>query len=400
MLFMLFQRAGSKSVAMAAGGDQVTKVLLVTASYGEGHNQAAHAVAEALVQRGATAHIVDYTDWLHPAVRSITKFSLMQGVQKVPALYGAFYRSMSRVNPHSSFQRQMHQLGMPQLKRFLKTMQPDVMVSTFPSPSGVLSELREAGYTDLPNAVVLTDYTFNGQWITKHTDRYFVPTESVRRAFIEQGVEADRLLVSGIPIRARFGEDLVRDLLDRRDALRREQGFTEEQPLVLMMGGGAGLLGDPGSWERVIHRSKAQFAIVCGNNARLQKRFAHLASPRVRVLGYASNVEEWMAMADLIVTKAGGITVTEALAMELPMLIYRPIPGQEVANADFAVASGAARLVPDVASAQAFLREVMTDRTVLDEMRGAAGRADVRNAANRIAVELLGLAERAHTNPN
>ncbi|WDL96836.1 MGDG synthase family glycosyltransferase [Alicyclobacillus sp. ALC3] len=374
----------------------MVKVLLVTASYGEGHNQAAHAVAEALEAEGATPRIVDYTDLLHPAVRSLTKFTLLQGVQRVPALYGVFYRSMSRMDPSSSIQRQMHHLGMQQLKKFLASWQPDVVASTFPSPAGVVSELRRTGRTRLPNAAIITDYTFNGQWIAENIDAYYVPVESATRDFVEHGVPTERLHTYGIPIRSRFNESQVRSLLRSRMLLRQEQGLRPDKPLILLMGGGAGLLGDPVNWQRLVQRLDAQFVIICGNNVRLRKLFAPLVCDRVRVLGYVQNVEDWMAMADLIVTKAGGITVTESLAMELPMLIYRPIPGQEVENARFALSTGAAELATNLAQAEAFLERAVADPSRLERMRAAArGFSSVRGSASRIAVSLLDLAARA-----
>lgn len=371
----------------------MVKVLLVTASYGEGHNQAAHAVAEALEALGATPRIVDYTDWLHPAVRSLTKFTLLQGVQKVPSLYGLFYRSMSHIKPSSTFQRQIHHLGMPQLKAFLRSWNPDVVASTFPSPTGVVSELRRAGLTDVANAAIVTDYAFNGQWLAENVDGYFVPVDSAKDGFVQHGVSEHLIEVSGIPVRRRFSDEQARKLLQNRMQLRQEQELSTDQPLFLIMGGGAGLLGDPATWQHLVKRTNAQFVIICGNNLHLRKLFAPLASERVRVLGYVTNVEEWMAMADLIVTKAGGVTVTESLAMELPMLIYRPIPGQEVANARFATDSGVAELATNLTEAEAFLQLAVQERTCLDRMRSAARRqSSVRSAATRIATSLIEMA--------
>lgn len=370
------------------------RVLLVTASYGEGHNQAAHAVAEALEQLSVTPRIVDYTDLLHPAVRSLTKFTLLQGVQRVPSLYGLFYRSMSRMNPSSSIQRQMHHLGMQELKQFLKSWKPDVVVSTFPSPAGVVSELRRNHATDVVNTAIVTDYSFNGQWIAEHIDGYFVSTESAKAEFIRHGVAADKVYVSGIPVRERFADQAVQSLLARRMELRAEHDLSCDKPLFLLMGGGAGLLGDPAGWQRLIQRIDAQFVIVCGKNPRMRKMFSPLVDNRIRVLGYVTNIEEWMAMADLIVTKAGGITVTESLALELPMLIYRPIPGQEVENARFATSTGAAQLASSLAEAEAFLQSAVLEPSRLQRMRQAArGQSHVRTAAMRIASQLVALAQ-------
>ncbi|GGJ09904.1 galactosyldiacylglycerol synthase [Alicyclobacillus cellulosilyticus] len=371
----------------------MARVLLLTASFGDGHNQAAFAVAEALAQGGDVVKVVDYVEWLHPAVRSFAKFSLLQGVQKAPALYGLFYRSMSRIHPTSSLQRQLNHLGMSHMKRWLAQFRPDVVASTFPTPTGVLSELRGMQYTSVRSAAIVTDYTAHRQWVQVHTDAYFVASDSVKQELLAYGVPEDRIFVTGIPVRSRFGEARVEALRAMRDELRRRHGLRSDQPLILMMGGGAGLFGDMPAWEQVMQDLPAQFVIICGHNDRLQRKLAGLASERIRVLGYTQNVDEWMAMADLLITKAGGITVTEALAMGLPMLLYRPIPGQERENARFVIRAGAARLAEDVRSATQILQELVSRPDVLADMRRHALAQHVHGGAERIAAHLRRLAQ-------
>lgn len=361
------------------------RVLLLTASFGEGHNQAARAVAEALERDGVTVKLVDYTEWLHPALRSFAKFSLMQGVQKVPTLYGLFYRSMSRIQPSSSIQKQLNHLGIEHMKACLNSFSPDVVASTFPTPTGVLSELRGLGITTVPNTAILTDYTAHGQWVHESTDIYFVAAESVKRELLQRGVPSSKVLVTGIPIRSKFDDLTVKRLLAEREGLRSSHGFKSGTPLVLIMGGGAGLLADVPAWESMIKRTQAQVAVICGRNPRLYKRLQHLHSNRVRILGYTNRVAEWMAMSDLIVTKPGGITVTEALAMELPMLLYRPIPGQEEGNATFMMKMGAAHLASDVKAAEQFIDQVVADPGQLQVMRNHVKEHRVRGAAERIS---------------
>ncbi|MCL6548668.1 MAG: glycosyltransferase [Alicyclobacillus sp.] len=367
----------------------MSKILLLTASFGDGHNQAAQAVREALEAQGCHARLVDFVDWLHPAVRSFAKFSLVQGVQKIPALYGLFYRSMSRIQPSSSLQRQLNQLGMPHMKRYLRSFDPDAVVSTFPLPNGVMSELRASGFTNIPNVTIITDYTAHRQWIHEHTDLYFVAAEPVKSELLAAGVPAERVRVTGIPVRSQFDEPAVQRLLANRDRLRLERGLDPARPLILMMGGGAGLLGDVSDWESVVLESSAQFCIICGRNERLWRRLQAIASDRVRVLGYTHDVHEWMAMADLLITKAGGITVTEAFAMELPMLLYRPIPGQEAENARYAVEAGAAEVAYDVRTAVGLLSAIASDPGRLRRMKDAASRQKVPGAAAAIALELM-----------
>lgn len=382
------------------------RALLITASFGDGHNQAAHAVAETLRKHDVTVKVADYTEWLNPALRSFAKFSLIQGVQKAPVLYGLFYRSMSRLNPDSSLQRQLNHLGMAQFKRCLHSFRPDVVASTFPTPNGVLSEMRMNGLTHVPMAAILTDYTVHGQWVQDATDLYCVPTDTAKYELMAHSVDEDHIAVTGIPIREKFSDSSASELLRRRVTHRLGEHLRSDKPLILLMGGGSGLLGDINEWISVMKSIDLQFCVICGRNERLYKKLRHLHSDRVRILGYVTDVDRWMSMSDLIVTKPGGMTLTEALSMELPMLLFRPIPGQEEQNAAFALQSGVAQLAYDVKSASRLLQSFVESPEILRSMRESTKRVRVRDGAARIAELLMDLAGRespqlmgGHTQP-
>jgi processive 1,2-diacylglycerol beta-glucosyltransferase len=119
------------------GPSGMRKVLLLTASFGSGHNQAARAVSEVLEGSGVTVKIVDYLDWIHPVIRSVAKYGVIHGIQKTPRLYGMFFRSLSNVPSSSSVQRRINYMGIVHLSRCLHRYRPDVVVCTFPTPSRV-----------------------------------------------------------------------------------------------------------------------------------------------------------------------------------------------------------------------------------------------------------------------
>lgn len=373
------------------GVSMVSKVLLLTASLGDGHNQAARAIQEVLERQSITARVIDYMEWLHPAVRSFAKFTLLQGVQKTPALYGLFYRSTLRIRPDSSLQRRLNHWGIAHMKRTLKSFNPDLVVGTFPVPLGLMSELRAEGHSKIPTMAIVTDYTAHPQWIHDHTDMYCVASDTVRREFLAYGLSPEKIKVTGIPVRSKFNDVEVRRLLDRRNETRKKLGVPVDAPLVLLMTGGAGILSDVSGWEQIIQRTKAQFCVICGRNERLYRRLRPLQSDRVRVLGFTENINEWMSISDLGISKAGGLTVTEALAMELPMLLYRPIPGQERRNARFMIQTGAAIHADDEKSAERILASLVQDLERLTRMRAAARAQHISDGAQHIA-EAIGSA--------
>src|SRR5579875_173986 len=375
------------------------RVLLMTASFGSGHNQAAYAVQEALKERDAQVEVVDYVSLLNPALRSFAKFSLIQGVQKAPSLYGLFYKSMSRIDPDSALQRYVNHLGIERMQEYIQYYQPDAIASTFPTPMGVVGELRRTEQIDIPNIAIVTDYTAHRQWYHDHADHFFVATDEVKRDLVSYGVPDSAIDVVGIPLRRKFQAENVMRLLSHRSQLVREMGFREDLPIVLLMGGGSGILADPPLWESFIPESGMQYIIICGQNRRMEKRFSALASDRVHVYGFTSEIDRFMAAADLIVSKPGGLTLTEAITMRLPMLLFRPIPGQEEANARFAEKAGVAVCVRTAREAQEFLMEVKQHPEILERMRMASEHMPTCGAAARIAEKIMLFATGRQTSP-
>lgn len=375
------------------GMRRLHRVLLLTASFGAGHNQAAYAVQEALKDRGASAEVVDYVSLLNPALRSFAKFSLIQGVQKAPGLYGLFYKSMSRLEPDSPLQRYVNHIGITRIQDYIDLFAPDIIASTFPTPMGVVGELRRHGTVRVPNVSIVTDYTAHRQWYHEYSDHYFVATDEVRRDLEHFGVQPQKIDVFGIPLRRKFSADAVNFLRSHRTELILQLGLSPSVPIVLLMGGGSGVLGDAPEWETFIQNSELQYLIVCGQNRRLERRFAQLKSDRVRVYGFTSEIDRLMAAADVIVTKPGGLTLTESMAIGIPMVLFKPIPGQEEINADFAVRAGVAVRAQHAEEAQAFLDRVTREPAILEEMRRAAHRVPVLGAAEHIADRLLHLAD-------
>lgn len=381
------------------GARPLRRVLLLTASFGAGHNQAAYAIQEALKERGVVAEVVDYVSLLNPALRSFAKFSLIQGVQKAPSLYGLFYKSMSRIEPDSPLQRYVNHIGITRIQDYIDFFAPDVIVSTFPTPMGVVGELRRHGQVRVPNVAVVTDYTAHRQWYHDKADHYFVATNEVKRDLVSFGVDERVIEVFGIPLRRKFSSDAVGDLLARRRELVKAAGLVPDLPIVLLTGGGSGVLADTSEWESFIPTSGLQYMIVCGQNRRMERRFAPLGNDSVRIFGFTSEIDRLMAMSDVIVTKPGGLTLTEAITMRLPMVLYRPIPGQEEINAEFAVRAGVAVRARSAREAQAFLLRVRENPAILQRMRSAAQEMPTIGAAQNIANRIVDLAANVRMTP-
>lgn len=368
------------------------RLAILSCNYGGGHKRVAETVAaEWEARTGGRAEIVDYfARFVHPVFDALTKFSYIQSVRHAPMLYGLFYRLTGEIRPDSATQRFINRMGMDRLERYLAEESPDVVCCVHCTPAGTMSDLRLAGRTTVPCLTVITDYVTHSQWIHPAVDCYCVPNEAVRDGLLARGIPAHRVVVSGLPVERKFLRPLD------RAALRRAYGLADQVPVVLVMAGAYAMLGGILDVTRVLAQfpSPIQVLVVCGYDRRLEEqvraRAAGSAHP-FHVVGYVDTVEELMAVSDVLVTKAGGVTVSEALVKRLPMLVYRPIPGQEEGNTRFLLEHGAALAprTPDELARD--LAGLLGDPARLAAMAEAAGSLGRPDAAEVVTAQLAGL---------
>lgn len=366
--------------------EEAPSFLVLSASYGGGHQRVAE-VLEAAWRRllpDVRVEVVDFFErFVNPAVNRLTRSLYVRSVRHAPRLWGAFYAATGNIRPDSATQRFINRLGKARLSAYLRQHAPHVVVSVHPTPAGSLSELKGEGKALQPSAVVLTDYAVHSQWIHPHVDLYCVASEEVRAGLVDRGVPASRVRVTGIPVDPAFAEPA-----DRAEVARR-LGLDPTRTTVLVMAGAYAMLGGILDVHRVLSGlpQRVQAVFVCGRDDSLVQRLRQRSRrrPDFHVHGFVTNVHEWMAAADLLITKAGGLTVSEALVRELPMVIYRPIPGQEEWNTRMLVAAGAARVARDPEELRRVVERLLRDPAALESMRDAARRVRRPRAAHEAA---------------
>lgn len=371
------------------------------ASYGAGHRSAARAVAEALwaAQPDLRIETADYVDLVSPVFNRVTQSAYLLSVKYVPAGFGWFYRSTSRIPPRSRFQRYLNSLGRRRLLRLLRTTQPRVVVCTFPTQAGVISDLVRRGAVQVPTVTVITDNTVHSQWIHPFTDRYCVSAPQIAEGVAARGIPPARVHVTGIPVRPVFGRRY-----DRTGTLR-GLGLSPHRPTILVMSGAFGMLtGVVAACRALCALPEApQLVVVTGRDRHLAREVAAALADRpypVRVLGFVEEIAPLMQAADLLITKAGGLTTAEALACRLPMIIFKPIPGQEKANTTFLTAQGAALAVEDADSLAAAVRRLLEEPEELSAMRTVCRRLGRPHAAAAVAKVVLELMARSLAEPS
>jgi processive 1,2-diacylglycerol beta-glucosyltransferase len=369
-------------------------VLILTASYGSGHNRVAHALATAFRNGGAIPRVVDhFRDLVHPAFDRLTRSLYCLVLRHAPLLWGAAYWLGDRLPVHSPLLLGMNRLGVRKLGALLDASPPDLVVSVHPTPAGAFSELRARGRVRVPHATVFTDFVAHTQWIYPEVDWYCVPADEISHDLIARGVPRERVVVTGIPVDREFAEPL-----DRTGA-RQSLGIAPGIPVVLAMAGTQGGLGGLAEVCRTLIEipHPYQALVVTGTDGHLAGRLRQLTrgiEGRIRVYPYVETIRHFMAAADLLVTKAGGVTLAEALAAELPLVCFGSLQGQELRNERFAATAGIALVARGREELKNSLALTLTDPLLLRKLKERIRVVRRAAAASSVAELLLSGASR------
>ena len=329
-----------------------------------GHVKCAEAIAEEIYasQPDASVTTVDVMDYLFPHLsKAIYKgFSLL--VTKLPGMYNHLNRAAGK---HAGVP--MKKTIAAKLDRLIAETQPDLIISNLPVCSKYISTYKKLRVCTVPLFTYITDITVHDEWIADKTDLYFVGDESTGNVLISKGVSAEKIVVSGIPVKRVFKSAFKDGTL--KDQEKADTG-THTKKRLLIMGGGLGLVpGGSRLLKRLNEESCFEVTLIAGRNRSLEKR-ARRKYKNINVVGFTDKIADYMAAADLVLTKPGGITTFEAIASRTPMYIADPFLEQEMGNARFIESKNIGRVVwsrdCDVASD---IINFLKDTALIDTMK-------------------------------
>jgi processive 1,2-diacylglycerol beta-glucosyltransferase len=367
------------------------KLLILTASYGSGHNSAAHALHTASQRAGLRARIVDhFRELVDPRFDRWTRAVYNLVIRRARPLWGLAYWLGDQMTPSSRLEFGMGVLGTRGLERLLQEEQPDFVISTHPTPAGALSNLRLWRRTTVPHALVFTDFTAHSQWVHRVVDRYCVPAPTIGEELAARGVPSEHIVATGIPLRPEFDQPID------RAAAREALDLSPKLPFVLVMAGALGSAGRISAATHVLRELPfpVQGAVMAGTEGWLARRLSAVVEPtagRIRILPFSKSVRTLMVAADILITKAGGVSVAEALAAHVPTICFGSLPGQESRNEAFVVGTGAALRARSAIELREILCSTLTDPRLLVKLRERAREVSRPNASHAVLDCVLGL---------
>jgi processive 1,2-diacylglycerol beta-glucosyltransferase len=328
--------------------------------------------------------VVDSYKYAALVVSRVVSDGYLQMIKTIPQMYRYIYDRAERATEAGPFRTWAQQFTAGNLRPLIERERPDVVVCTHAFPCGAMSEYKKM-YADAPPVVgIVTDFAVHAFWIYRNIDGYAVATEAMRDVLRARGVAADRVMASGIPVRSEF---IPRSL--PRERLRERLDLPCDRRIVLMMGGGLGI----GPLERMLHalervRARLAVAAIVGRNPRTERRVlaaAESVSYPVRVLRFVDNVYDYMHAADALITKPGGLSTAEALVAQVPIVLCKPLPGQEERNARVLGEAGAALRARRIADLPELLNGIFADDKSVKRMLAAAKRLARPQAAGDAA---------------
>ena len=369
------------------------KVLVFSATFGNGHLRAAEAVIEGIRIKEPSAKIIhlDFGDFLGIRFNTLIKNIYSEMIKHIPKLWGKLYYKTAQVQPQSLSQRFLNKLGRSDFLNYIQVFKPDFIVCTYPTVSSILAQLRLEQLLQVPVITVITDYTVHSHWVHQGVDGYVVACTEVKESLMSWEIEAQRIHVTGIPVSPKFEAEMDRGLIITK------LGLKLDLPIFLVMGGSYGVLKSANRICKKLADSlvPVQAIIVCGKNRKLylslEAIIAHGRNPMIR-FEFVDNVEELMSVSDLIITKAGGLTVSEALTKHLPLVIYKPIPGQEEENAHFVQRIGAGCVASNEEELEQLLNRFLRHPEDIEKMRNKAALALPGHSTERAVEDMFQLA--------
>jgi processive 1,2-diacylglycerol beta-glucosyltransferase len=342
----------------------MNKILIFTASTGGGHNQVALSLKNEFQARGYEVIKLDILKETSKVLDVLIADGYRVLANNLPRMYGGLYKISDRISINKPITSLFTKIASKRIFELIQENRPSLIIGTHPFIVNVVGGLKEKGKIKIPFISVVTDFQAHQTYVHEYVDAYITGSYYTGRSLINRGISKDRIYSYGIPIRREFLQN-TSGRIGKKDKY-----FT-----ILLMGGSMGVK----SMRRVLkylicNRYPLRIIAICGNNDSMRKTIERRYKDRfpdkkIVVYGYTNKIPELMDISDVIITKPGGLTSSEAIAKNIPMIIPYFIPGQEEENAEFLVNAGAAIKIDEIKEINSKIEELIDNPSKLQEMK-------------------------------
>lgn len=294
-------------------------ILILTGKFGYGHNSAALSIKEKLEIENPNCNItiVDFMDYMFPKISKVIYKAFAFLVNRCSGVYNILNHIASKKSNVP-----LKKVIVKRIDNLLFDNNTDLIISVLPICSQYINAYKKITKNKIKLYTVITDIYVHNEWIAEETDKYFVPALETKIELINKNVDKDKIVISGIPVKESFNK---------------QEKIINNKKKLLIMGGGLGLIPQIDSFLKELDRNNnISVTVITGSNTKLYNKI-NKKFDNIKVLGFTNEVAKYMNEADLIITKAGGITLFESINSLTPMFVIKPFLMQEIGNANYII---------------------------------------------------------------
>ncbi len=373
-------------------------ILILSASTGGGHLTASFALESYIREneQNFNVEVVDCFKYISPILNKTVTEGYERLAKKTPKLFGSLYKSTNKDNHLNSFINNFMSLVSKSILPLINKFNPDIIVTTHPFVTEMISSLKEHDKINKPLLCIMTDYAPHQTWINKYVDSYVVASEYMMEQMVKLGVNRDIIHPFGIPVDSKFY------ISQDKQTILKELGLKNNIPTLLIMAGSFGVTNILKIYKNINKIDlDFQIIIITGKNQHLYEEFDKIinknsytsnSSPQnnktTKLLYFTNEVHKYMHISDLIITKPGGLTTSEALACNLPMAIFDAIPGQEEENAQFLISNNMAVKLEKDSNCAETIKKLLSNQQLLESMKNSCMSFDKSRSKENILSEI------------
>ena len=314
-------------------------ILILSCNTGQGHNSAANAIKDYFEARNVSCDIKDALAYWSPKNSEIISKGHVFIYRNLPKLFGIGYKFEENHPPKEYETSIMYDLvtkGCRELTIDLKSSDYSAVICTHIFSAMMMTKIIKSGFCDMPSYLIITDYTCSPGVGETDLNGYFIPHTDLTSEFLAAGIKKEAIIPSGIPVNPKFYKS------NSKQYAKGMLKLPEDKKIVLLMCGsmGCGPIKQLAELLPAVMPKDAHLVAICGNNRRLYSSLIKEKTQNVTVVGYTSRIPIYMDAADVILTKPGGLSSTEAAVKHLPMIFIDAVPGCETRNLDFFISHG------------------------------------------------------------
>ena len=357
------------------------RILILTCSHGSGHKMVANTLKENFESQGHIVSVRDLFNETNPVLNRVIEKSYLLSYSIGSSFYKQIYYDCEKKANTKLIYNLWHFTDRA-LMKMVNEFKPDCIINTYPYT--ISSIMKKKYYPDIKLFTVVTDFCIPKAWIHEDTDHYYVACQNVEDSLLCEGIPKHKILKTGIPLRSAFYKR------ENRLELMKKYHLDARKKTLIIFAGTYGVLKNITEiCRRTDNMENLQTVVICGNNHSLKQDLLQEGFVNTKIFGFVENIHEFYTVGDLMVTKPGGITLSEVVAKKIPVILYNPTPGQEGENAQWFKRQGAAVVVQNATELFLAIDALKSNELKRFSMKNMLGKIDYGPATPLITSDIL-----------